>query len=258
VVGGTLTREPRPGNARPRIARTTSQRALVNAMGLPNPGAAAAARALARAPRTTSRWVSLADEPTEDAVAALRQVAPVADAIELNASSPNAGWAHRADHVREVVAAFGGETDLPVSVKVPPFREEEARAGVLAMATAAADAGAAALTCANTVPVADPRMSTGRGGLSGGPLTRATPGMVASLREATGLPVPRAAASSMPPTLAPAWTPAPPPSSSTRASSTGGRASRERSPGASEGPPPATRPNGLREPGCGAARRRSR
>ena len=54
--------------------------------------------ALARSPRTTSRWVSLADEALEDAVAALDLVAPYADAIELNASSPNAGWTHRADH----------------------------------------------------------------------------------------------------------------------------------------------------------------
>jgi dihydroorotate dehydrogenase len=189
VVGGTLTHEPRAGNARPRIARTVSDRALVNAMGLPNPGAAAAGRALARAPRTTSRWVSLADEPTADAVAALRLVAPHADAIELNASSPNAGWSHRADHVREVGAAFTDETDRPLFVKLPPFRSDDERAGVLAMATAAAEAGASGITCANTVPVADVRLSTGRGGLSGGPLTLATPGMVASLREATGLPV---------------------------------------------------------------------
>jgi dihydroorotate dehydrogenase len=32
-------------------------------------------------------------------------------------------------------------------------------------------------------------MSTGRGGLSGGPLTNATPTIVAAAREATGLPI---------------------------------------------------------------------
>ena len=59
-------------------------------MGLPNPGAAEVARTLARTPRTTSRWVSLADEALEDVLHALELVAPHADAIELNASSPNA------------------------------------------------------------------------------------------------------------------------------------------------------------------------
>jgi dihydroorotate dehydrogenase len=190
VVGGTLTLRPRPGNARPRIARTPAQRALVNAMGLPNPGAAAAAASLARSPRTTSRWVSLADEAVEDAVAALDLVAPHADAIEVNASSPNAGWTHRAEHVGAVTSAFVARTDRPVFVKLPPFTDDETRAGVLAMARTAREAGAAGLTVSNTIPVQDARMSTGRGGLSGGPLTATTPTLVSAVREATGRALP--------------------------------------------------------------------
>lgn len=186
VVGGTITYRPRAGNPKPRIARTPDQRALVNAMGLPNPGAAAVAATLARAPRTTSRWVSLADEEADDAVAALDLVAPHADAIELNASSPNAGWTHRAAHVGLLTRAFVSRTDLPVFVKLPPFTDDETRDGVLVMARAAADAGAAGLTCANTIPVLDARMSTGRGGISGGPLTANAPGIVAAVRTHTG------------------------------------------------------------------------
>jgi dihydroorotate dehydrogenase len=159
-------------------------------MGLPNPGARAVAAALAKRPRTTSRWVSLADEGIEDACAALDLVAPVADAIELNASSPNAGWTHRADHIGDVVAAMLPRADIPVFVKVPPFTTDEDRAGVLAIVEAAQQGGAAGLTASNTVPVADPRMSTGRGGLSGGPLTERTPGIVAALRDATGGSIP--------------------------------------------------------------------
>jgi dihydroorotate dehydrogenase len=190
VVGGTVTLRPRPGNARPRIARDPDRRALVNAMGLPNPGAEAVAANLARTPRTTSRWISLADEALEDAVAALDLVAPLGDAIELNASSPNAGWTHRADHAAEVTAAFVARTDRPVFVKIPPFTDEVSREGVLAMAIAAVDAGAHGLTCGNTVPVDDPRMSTGRGGLSGGPLTAATPSIVSAVAAGTASCVP--------------------------------------------------------------------
>lgn len=186
VVGGTVTHLPRQGNARPRIARSPERRALVNAMGLPNPGAAVVAARLARARRTTSRWVSLADESIDDAVAALDLVAPHADAIELNASSPNAGWTHRAAHVGELTEAFVARTDRPVFVKLPPFVDAETREGVLAMAAAAAGGGAAGLTCGNTIPIEDARMSTGRGGLSGGPLTAQTPGIVAAVREHTG------------------------------------------------------------------------
>jgi dihydroorotate dehydrogenase len=45
--------------------------------------------------------------------------------------------------------------------------------------------------CSNTAPVLDARMSTGRGGLSGGPLTAATLRVVADVREvlADELPV---------------------------------------------------------------------
>ena len=190
AVGGTVTLRPRAGNPRTRIARDPATRAIVNAMGLPNPGAHAVAAALAKRLRTTSRWVSLADEEIEDACAALDLVAPVADAIELNASSPNAGWTHRADHIGAVVAAMLPRADTPVFVKVPPFTTDEDRAGVLAIVEAARQGGAAGLTASNTVPVADPRMSTGRGGLSGGPLTERTPGIVAALRDATGGSIP--------------------------------------------------------------------
>ncbi|HEX3300904.1 MAG TPA: dihydroorotate dehydrogenase 2 [Actinomycetota bacterium] len=186
AVGGTVTLRPRLGNPKPRIARDPARRAIVNAMGLPNPGAHAVAAALAKRPRTTSRWVSLADEELDDACAALDLVAPLADAIELNASSPNAGWTHRADHVGALVAAMRPRTDTALFVKVPPFTTDDERSGVLAIVEAARQAGAHGLTATNTIPVADVRMSTGRGGLSGGPLTVGTPQIVKTIHEATG------------------------------------------------------------------------
>jgi len=190
VVGGTVTWAPRPGNAKPRIARDPARRALINAMGLPNPGASVVAANLARRPRTTSRWVSLADEEVADACAALEVLAPHVDAFELNASSPNAGWSHRADHVGALIDAMRPRTDRPIFVKVPPFATDEASAGVLAMVTIARDAGAAGITASNTLPVDDARMPTGRGGLSGGPLTAGTPEIVAAIVGATGGVVP--------------------------------------------------------------------
>jgi len=60
----------------------------------------------------------------------------------------------------------------------------------VSIATAARDAGASGIVCANTLRVTDPRMSTGRGGLSGGPLSAETPRMVAELVDAIGRDVP--------------------------------------------------------------------
>jgi dihydroorotate dehydrogenase len=191
VVGGTVTRAPRRGNAPPRIARDPARRAIVNAMGLPNPGAEAVARTLARTTRTAPRFVSIADEALDDAVATLELLEPLADGFEINGSSPNAGWDHAGAHVGAVVGALRPRTSKPLFVKVPPFSSSEERARTMSMVAAATDAGASGFVCSNTAPVLDARMSTGRGGLSGGPLTAATPHVVAHVREvlADELPV---------------------------------------------------------------------
>jgi dihydroorotate dehydrogenase len=190
VVGGTVTRHPRRGNPKPRIVRDRDRRAIVNAMGMPNPGAEAAARSLARAPRTAPRFVSVADEAIDDALAACDLLAPHADAIELNASSPNAPWRHDPEHLRRLLDAFRAHTDRPLLLKLPPFSGEEERAGALGVARDAVDAGVSGLVCSNTLPVEEPRLAAGRGGLSGGPLTALTPEIVRDVAAATGRAVP--------------------------------------------------------------------
>ena len=170
VVGGTITRAPRAGNPKPRIVRYPERGSMVNAMGLPNPGADRAAANLARNPRTAPRFVSVADEAVPDAVATVRTLAPHADAIELNASCPNVSWGRDRDneaHLAELLDAFALTTPLPVLVKLPPFDGEVEREVVLALAGIAAEHGAAGITCANTRPHEEPKLSVGRGGLSG-------------------------------------------------------------------------------------------
>lgn len=189
VVGGTITRAPRQGNPRPRIARDRGERALVNAMGLPNPGADAAARNLQHGKRTCPRFVSLADESVEDAVDALERVEPHSDAIELNASCPNVSWGRDRDneaHLAALVSALVSHTPKPIFVKLPPFEEGTEREVVLALARIAQEAGARGLTCGNSRPVEDGRMSVGRGGQSGRPLWSRTVQSVAEAREAIG------------------------------------------------------------------------
>lgn len=96
VEVGTVTALPQEGNERPRIARFPERRALLNRMGFPNPGAEAVAARLAdRKPGTIvgvnvgkSRRASL-DRAGEDYRASVRRLAPVADYLVLNVSSPN-------------------------------------------------------------------------------------------------------------------------------------------------------------------------
>jgi dihydroorotate dehydrogenase len=190
VVGGTITREPRSGNPKPRIVRDTRRRAIVNSMGLPNPGADAAARHLARRPRTAPRFASVADEELPMAVETVELLAPHVDGIELNASSPNAPWRHDPAHMTRLLGSFRERTDRPVLLKVPPFTSDEDRTAVLELARLAVEAGAQGIVCANTIPVEEPRLATGRGGVSGGPLTELTPRIVEDVAAATGHSVP--------------------------------------------------------------------
>lgn len=190
VVGGTITRAPRRGSPKPRIVRSPRRGAIVNSMGLPNPGAEAAAANLARTRRTAPRFASVADEDLDAATDTVELLAPHVDGLELNASSPNAPWRHDPAHMRTLLAAIRGRTELPVVLKLPPFRSQEQRATVLDLARAAVDAGAQGLVCSNTIPVEDARLVAGRGGLSGAPLRELTPRIVFDVAGATGRTVP--------------------------------------------------------------------
>lgn len=190
VVGGTITRAPRAGNGKPRIVRYPARGSMANAMGLPNPGAERAATALAHLqPSVGPRLVSVADEAAEDAVEAFALLEPHADGVELNASCPNVSWGRDRDneaHLRELVTAMRARSAKPLFVKLPPFTTGVERDVVLALASVAQESGASGLTCSNTRPVHEVRLSEGGGGLSGRALWERTPSIVAEVRAATG------------------------------------------------------------------------
>jgi dihydroorotate dehydrogenase subfamily 2 len=189
IVTGTVTRDARRGNAKPRIVRRPDELAIVNSMGLPNKGGAYAAHRLMKARRAAPVLVSLADEEVEDVVACLVLLEPLADGIELNVSSPNAPWRKSRDnveHLGRLLEALAPRRRKPLFVKLPPFRTDEERERALAMARLTADAGMQGLTCTNTIPVEEPRVRKGSGGLSGKPLLADTVRIVEEVRGVTG------------------------------------------------------------------------
>lgn len=194
VVGGTITRALRVGNAKPRIVRYPAKASMANAMGLPNPGAQRAAASMARGESSEgARLVSVADEAVEDALEAFSLLEPHVDGVELNASCPNVSWGRDRDneaHLRALVTAMRVRSAKPLFVKLPPFTTAVERDAVLALASIAQEAGASGLTCSNTRPVHEARLSTGVGGLSGRALWERTPTLVAEVRAATGADMP--------------------------------------------------------------------
>ena len=133
---GTVTAQEQPGNDRPRIVRLPRDRALVNRMGFPNPGAPAVAARLARRRGggaivgvnvgKTKRVAD--DEIGDDYRDAVRRLAPGADYVVLNVSSPNTPGlraVQTVDRLRALIEAARppaapGRRRVPVLVKIAP------------------------------------------------------------------------------------------------------------------------------------------
>jgi dihydroorotate dehydrogenase len=158
-------------------------------MGLPNPGADAAAATLGRIGRTGPRVASIADQDLTDVLETHALLEPHVDAIELNASCPNVSWGRDRDneaHLAGLLRGLGTRRTSPLFVKLPPFRTGVERDVVLALADIAQRAGADALTVSNTLPVGERRLSVGAGGLSGRALLAGTLSNLRAIRAATG------------------------------------------------------------------------
>ena len=134
VEVGTITAHAQPGNAGKRIFRLTRERALVNRMGFPNAGAAAAeARLRDRGRGGPIVGVNVGKtRAAEDAVAdyreSVRRLAPYADYLALNVSSPNTPGLRdmqAVERLAELIAAVRAELDQasrrpPLLVKIAP------------------------------------------------------------------------------------------------------------------------------------------
>jgi len=188
VEVGTITARPQPGNERPRLFRLIADRALVNRMGFNNQGAARAARRLERARRNPARpvigvnigksRVVAVEDAVDDYLESARLLAPFADYLAVNVSSPNTPGLRglqELDQLRPLLSAVrdtAGRT--PVLVKIAPDLTDEQ---IDAIAGLAVDLGLAGIIANNTTigragltTPDDDVAAMGAGGLSGAPL----------------------------------------------------------------------------------------
>lgn len=188
VEVGTVTAIPQEGNPKPRLFRLIPDRAVINRMGFNNAGADAAARRLARlrrgAPATVigvnigkSRVVEVEDATTDYVASAVR-LAPLADYLAVNVSSPNTPGLRGLQAVetlapllRAVRAASG---DTPLLVKIAPDLPDEEISAIARLAVTEKLAGIIAhnTTVDRQGLRTDPAVveAAGAGGLSGAPL----------------------------------------------------------------------------------------
>ena len=202
VEVGTLTAVPQDGNPRPRLFRLIPDRAVVNRMGFNNRGAEAAAERLTKLRRRAkrgvigvnigkSRVVDVADA-TADYVRSAALLAPLADYLVVNVSSPNTPGLRGLQAVEtlrpllEAVRDAAGATPLLVKI-APDLADDE----VAAVAELAADLGLAGLIATNTTIsredlVTDSSVvsAAGEGGLSGAPLKERALAVLRLVRQA--------------------------------------------------------------------------
>ena len=196
VVCGTVTLGPRSGNSKPRMVRLTSEDSLLNSMGFPSKGLEAAAAHIERARGRMSgaRLVaSISGTEVEDIVRCHRRLDRLADAIEVNISSPNTAGLrtfHDRDPLRGLLDAINESRLGRLLIKFPPYSApdppQHERDHMATLVEACLKAGVDGLTVANSRPVSDSRLSTGSGGLSGRSIFPATLTMVRDVRAEAG------------------------------------------------------------------------
>jgi dihydroorotate dehydrogenase len=187
---GTVTAIPQPGNPKPRLFRLIPDRAVVNRMGFNNEGAQAAARRLQKLRRRDrdvvigvnigkSRVVEVADAAA-DYVRSATLLAPLADYLVVNVSSPNTPGLRGLQAVETLRPLLTAVKDAagrtPLLVKIAPDLPDDE---ITAIALLAVDLGLAGIIATNTTIsreglATDPAIvaAAGEGGLSGAPLTQ--------------------------------------------------------------------------------------
>ncbi|MET8953174.1 quinone-dependent dihydroorotate dehydrogenase [Streptomyces sp. NPDC004533] len=190
---GTVTGEPQPGNPKRRLFRLVADRALINRMGFNNEGSlAVAARLASRTPvfRTVvgvnigKTKVVPEAEAVADYVKSAERLAPYADYLVVNVSSPNTPGLRNlqaTEALRPLLSAVREAADrtvttrrVPLLVKIAPDLADE---DVDAVADLAVELGLDGIIATNTTIAreglgltSDPAVVKETGGLSGAPL----------------------------------------------------------------------------------------
>jgi dihydroorotate dehydrogenase len=204
VEVGTVTAKAQPGNPSPRAWRELDLRALRNQMGFNNDGADAVARRLRRLRKTRlgraavigvnigkTKVTAAQDAPADYAYSA-RALAPYADFLVVNVSSPNTPGLRDLQAtaaLRPILQATRAAADeatverggsrVPLLVKIAPDLDD---ADVDAVADLAVELGLDGIVATNTTIKHD----RGAGGLSGPPLLARALEVVARLRARVG------------------------------------------------------------------------
>lgn len=188
VEVGTLTAHAQSGNDKPRLFRLIPDRALINRMGFNNGGAAAAVPRLEKLRTLKNRPVigvnigksriTDVENATEDYLISTKLLAPLADYLVVNVSSPNTPGLRGLQEITQLkpllsaVKVASGPTPLLVKIAPDLSPEEIAEIANLAVALKLEGIIATNTTISRAGLISDSAKveALGAGGLSGAPL----------------------------------------------------------------------------------------
>ncbi len=200
---GSITPLPQPGNPKPRMFRAVEAEAVINRLGFNSDGLEACLPRI-RAWHGTRSKQGLAginigknkhsDDAAADYVTGIRQVAPYADYLTVNISSPNTPGLRALQNRGQLEQLLGdvmearaaGEKQPPLFVKIAPDLTDEQAQDIAAVALAA---GVQGLIVGNTTVTRPGNLPADivhqGGGLSGKPLFDLSTTMLAKLYKLT-------------------------------------------------------------------------
>ena len=187
---GTVTPRPQPGNAPKRLFRVAAREAIVNRMGFNNDGVAALVANLRQQTRPQILGINIGknrdtsmERAIDDYVLALRAVAPHADYVAVNISSPNTANLRALQEdaaLGALLAALKAEQALlrrthgryvPIALKIAPDLDAAALTAIARTVRAQHFDAVIATNTTVTRPGLDAtRFAEEAGGLSGAPL----------------------------------------------------------------------------------------
>jgi dihydroorotate dehydrogenase len=210
VEVGTLTPQGQQGNPKPRVFRLPQVRAVINGMGFPNEGVAAAIAHLRKrcypgvcGVNIGKNAVTPLEEASRDYVTALQAVYEYADYVAINISSPNTQGLRQLQEGEQLRALLQAllttRTQLaerigwrvPLVVKLSP---DLSAAELAVTAQVIGELGLDGVIATNTTleraAVAGMRHAQRPGGLSGAPLRERSLAVMAQLRRLLGPDMP--------------------------------------------------------------------
>ncbi|TNY38199.1 quinone-dependent dihydroorotate dehydrogenase [Thermomonospora catenispora] len=202
---GTVTGRAQPGNPRPRLFRLPADRAVINRMGFNNQGSEAAARRLRGRRSDVIVGANIGktkavpeEEAIADYVTSARRLAPHADYLVVNVSSPNTPGLRdlqAVERLRPLLTAVREAADeaspdrrVPLLVKIAPDLADE---DIDAVADLALELGLDGVIATNTTIARQglrsaPELTAQTGGLSGAPLKERSMQVLRRLRARVG------------------------------------------------------------------------